>query len=157
MLRNLVNQKQNPCHNESNCLEGKQNQNLTTWEKKVNQVETERERETTKRKSSCMHPFYLHIRSLGSLFFRCFFSKILLPATHWLVRHPSRTPYLLRHNKSNNLLKCGSLMENHQQQQHCNHKQQNKQTNGRRRRRRRRRRQPSVFVCWTVSCSLHAH
>jgi hypothetical protein len=65
-----------------------------------------------------MHPFYWHIHALGSLFFRRFFSKILLPATHWLVRRPSRTPYLLRHNRSNNVLKSGSLRENAQHQQH---------------------------------------
>ncbi len=139
-LANLVNQRQNPCHNESNFLEGKQNQNLTTGGKK-SQSTRNGERERTKRKSSCMHPFYWHIHSLGSLFFRRFFSKILLPATHWLVRHPSRTPYLLRHNRSNNVLKSGSLRENahhhhHHHHHHDNHKRQNKQTNGRRRRRR---------------------
>jgi hypothetical protein len=104
-----------------------------------------------------MHPFYRHIHALGSLFFRRFFPKILLPATHSLVRRPSRTPYLLRHNRSNNVLKSGSLRENaQQQQQHDNHKQQDRQTNGRGRRRRRRR-QPSVCLCWTVACSLYAH
>jgi hypothetical protein len=50
-LTNLVNQKQNPCHNESNCLEGKQDQNLTTGEKKVNQLETGREREREKKQN----------------------------------------------------------------------------------------------------------